>query len=495
MTSAGGLTVAMALVFAFESLLGQEKVTPADPRYAYYRRGQFYQLHGKYDSALVYFQKQQVDGVGDNNFKKQIDKRILECRSGITLALSPRNFIITNLGPQVNSEFEDYAPVLSEDEDLLVFTSRRLAGNISNQRDREGNYYEDIFSSRRDNGQWTDAKNVGKPVNTQFHDSDLALSADGKQLYLYTDENEGDILISEFENGKWSLPKPMPFPINTPYHESSVSVSTNGKQMFVASERPGGLGGLDIYLIEMDQAGQWLPARNLGIGINSEWDEDSPHIDNDGNTLYFSSTGHNSMGGYDLFRSMEMSGAWSNAENLGVPINTPQNDSYFVSTSDGKRAYYSSVRPGGLGKEDIYVIALPPELARAEVPRNSGDGIQRIPTNPGGVHFKVVYFDFGSASLSAGAQEQLNLFAEYNLHSKSTIQIRGHTDYLGTEKFNDSLSLSRAKIVAAYLKSKGMDSIKMDIQGWGFHRPMVSNDDERDGCALNRRVEIRVIDN
>ncbi|MEJ0056484.1 MAG: hypothetical protein WDN75_13030 [Bacteroidota bacterium] len=299
---------------------------------------------------------------------KEVRKRIFECESGKKLLLSPRDFIITNLGPGINSTSADYAPVVSENETLLVFTSRRPEGNLSKQKSTDGDYFEEVFFSRRQAGVWTPAQPIGPPVNTPFHNSNIALSADGRQLFLYTDSNEGDILLSEMVNGKWTQPKPLPFPVNTKDHESSVAITSDGNKLFVASERAGGMGGSDIYLVEKNSAGQWSSAKNLGPSINTEWDDDSPFIDYDGQALYFSSKGHNSIGGYDIFRSLLKGDAWTPAENLGLPINTTSNDSYFVSTADGARAYYSSVRSGGFGEEDIYMITLPAELVRDETP-------------------------------------------------------------------------------------------------------------------------------
>lgn len=493
-----GLLLVVGLGLGLLAGHAQQPTLRSDKSDINFRKAAAFQLQGKYDSALIYFLESKGEEKRDLATLKRIDKRIAECASGKELMKAPRNFIITNLGPQINSEFEDYAPVLTQDEHLMVFTSRRLSGNMSSQKDAEGNYFEDIFFARQESGHWLMAENMGRPVNTPFHDSNLALSGDGKQLYLYTDENAGDMLVSEFVNGQWEPPKRMPSPVNTPYHESSVSVSPDGKRIFVASERPGGRGGSDIYVIEKNQAGQWLPAHNLGLKVNTEWDEDSPFIDSDGQTLYFSSTGHNSMGGYDLFRSKEKEGAWSTPENLGVPINTPGNDSYFVSTYDGKRAYYSSVRDGGFGKEDIYLIALPKELVRAEEqlpkattsPEMKKEGSQNVLPE-----YLFVYFEFGSAKLIDNAVEQLATLARQIRSNSPKILIEGHTDNVGAERFNQALSLARARTVASYLQSKGVASSRVEIHGWGTKRPLVSNEDEIEGRALNRRVEIRVIDN
>ncbi len=463
-----------------------------------YQRGQYFHRRLSFDSAIINYRqyhKSLVSQHADREKLKEVEKRILECESGIILMREPRRFSVIDLGSEINSPYEDYAPVLSEDERTLVFTSRRPDGNLNVQKLPDGKYFEDVFLAHKENGGWSQAENMGPPVNTMYHDSDLALSADGKQLFLYSDANEGDILISSYLNGKWSQPKPLPSPINTPYHESSIS--TDGKRFFVASERPGGMGGSDIWQIEKNSTGQWK-STNLGASINTEWDEDGPFIDYDGATLYFSSRGHNAMGGFDIFRSLWKTNHWVAAENLGFPINTPENDSYFVGTRDGKRAYYSSVRKGGFGAEDIYMISLPKELEREEKVKNTTDGalgenpeLQEGVTQPS----LVIYFGFRSSVLSDLAHDQLEAFLRQVKEKGSIIHLAGHTDDVGSVEFNESLSMARAIAVESYFKSNGIHADRLKPRGWGAKRPAASNGNEKDGRALNRRVEIRVINN
>lgn len=463
-----------------------------DPRHenqVLYEEGKTFQNRLEFDSAIALYNRyyewanQHKDAIG----QKEVKKRILECESGKRLVSLPRQFVVTNLGPAVNSSFEEYAPVLNADESLLVFTSRRPGENLNRETSTDGKSYEDIFFSHREEGEWKTAKNMGSPVNTPFHDSNLALSSDGKQLFIYSDSNGGDILVSHYLNGAWSQPRPMPWPINTAYHESSIS--TDGKRFFVASERPGGLGRSDIWLVEKNTSGQWRSA-NLGPAVNTAWDEDGPFIDYDGRTLYFSSRGHDSMGGFDIFRSQWIAGRWQMAENLGYPINTPDNDSYFVATRDGKRAYYSSLRSGGLGEEDIYMITLPGELTRNE----STDSIPSPNPAPGIKQPLVIHFEFRSSELSELARHELREFID-QLKPGVHVQIEGHADNIGQEPFNIDLSMARASSVFTFLKENGVPEDRMTTKGWGTRKPVASNANEKDGRALNRRVEVSVIDN
>jgi outer membrane protein OmpA-like peptidoglycan-associated protein len=463
-----------------------------------YAKGQRLHRNMEFDSAIVFYQRYltRVDA-SDSKKVKETRKRIAECESGKRLSMMPRDFVITNLGPEINSASADYAPVLNEDETLLVFTSRRPDGNLSKQKSEDGDYFEDIFFSIGDGMRWAKAQPMSSPINTPFHNSNLAVSADGKQLFLYNDANEGDILVSELANGKWSQPKSLPYPVNTRYHESSLAITADGNRMFVASERPGGLGGSDIYIIEKNPTGQWGSAKNLGPSINTEWDEDSPFIDYDQQALYFSSNGHNSIGGYDIFRSLLKNGIWMPAENLGLPINTTANDSYFVSTDDGKRAYYSSVREGGSGQEDIYLITLPKELIREEAPPVA-KSIQ--PEISSSVSFRnlsaIIYFESGSSRLSSVDQIRLNQFLEeVKKIINPVVVVDGHTDNTGSERINNSLSLSRSNAVKTVLTEGGLNAEAISINAWGETMPIASNDDEKEGRELNRRVVVRVISN
>jgi len=240
-----------------------------------------------------------------------------------------------------------------------------------NQNDDTDNKpFEYIFTSRKVNGIWQPAENIGAPVNSEYHDSNLALSADGQTLFIYKTDNGGDIYYSNRNsNGTWSVPVPLPGIINSSFEEKSISISPDEKTLYFSSNRPGGFGGLDIYKATLNEKGEWSNVKNLGPKINTPEDDDGPFIDYDNKTLYFSSKGRKGMGGFDIYKAVydEATMEWSEPENLGYPINTPDNDIYFVSTRDGKRAYYSSVREDGLGYDDIYMITIPePQVAQKD---------------------------------------------------------------------------------------------------------------------------------
>ncbi|MEM7550007.1 MAG: OmpA family protein [Bacteroidota bacterium] len=349
-----------------------EKVYELNPRYRFdllYRIGEGYQLSVDFEKALDYFNQYKQKLIDDKNYRgqdkielSQVNRRIEECENGLILVANPAHYSIQNMGSSINGSEREYGPTINEDETIMVFTSRRRDGNLNENVDDDNVPFEDIFISRKDeSGNWGYAENIGEVINTLYHDSNLSLSADGKQLYIYSDENNGDIYVSNLNSdGTFSTPLPVSENINSSYKESSMSVTADGQRAFFMSDRPGGFGGQDIYICEKDSEGQWSKSKNLGEKINTEYDEDGPFIDFDGQTLYFSSQGRGGMGGYDIFRSDydETTEEWSEPINLGYPINTPDNDVFFVVSKDRKRGYYASVREDGLGYTDIYKVEL-----------------------------------------------------------------------------------------------------------------------------------------
>jgi tetratricopeptide (TPR) repeat protein len=269
---------------------------------------------------------------------------------------------IKNLGMYVNSPQQDYAPVLSPNQEELFFTSRR-PGGTNNETDGSGDFYEDIYSIKKINDMWLPPQNIGYPLNSSTHDATVSMSFDGKEMLIYrTSPNltGGDLLISSIEKGKWKEPKKLFDRINSNYQEASASTSLDGAEMFFSSDRPGGFGGKDIYRVVKLPDGQWSYPLNLGPDVNTPYDEDAPFIYTPTGTLYFSSKSHSTIGGYDIFSSNRLGEEnWSEPENLGFPINSVKDDIYFTLTIDGETGYFSSDRPEGLGKQDIYEVSIP----------------------------------------------------------------------------------------------------------------------------------------
>ena len=365
-----------------------------DPGYRFdleYWIGYSYQFGLNFNKAIDFYNRYHDKLIKKPNYQgkdkvdlKEVDRRIQECNNGKEFVANPKPFSIVNIGREINSEFEDYAPVLTSNESEIVFTTRRRDGNTNENVADDNKPFEDIFTTDKKNGSWGRSKNIGPTINTKFSESTLAFSPDGNTLFVYKDEGNGDIFYTEKQNdGTWGVLEALPGIINSTYRESSVSITADGELLYFASERPGGFGGSDIYLCTKDSRGEWSKVKNLGATINTELDEDGPFIDYSGKTLYFSSEGKKGMGGFDIFKTNLINidkNEWSEPENMGYPINSPDDDIYFSGTKDGKHWYYSSVREDGLGYSDIYMI-MPSEEAKKTpvVPIKEPDPVKVVP--------------------------------------------------------------------------------------------------------------------
>jgi len=274
---------------------------------------------------------------------------------------NPHRSVIKNIGKEINSPFADYVPVIMPDESELYFTSKR-EGSSNNKKNGDNTFFEDVYVSSKIDGAWTNAVNIAEPVNSETNDGCVALSPDGQRMIVFrtsVDKLSGDLYITQIgPNNKWEPLQLMNEKINSPYIETSACFSTDTSEIYFSSDRPGGMGGKDLYRIKKLPNGQWSAPMNLGPGVNTIYDEDSPFMHPDGITLYYSSKGHNTMGDYDVFRSTWNSGTnlFSQAENLGYPINDVNCDIFFVLSVDGQRGYYSSVKDETFGGVDIYQV-------------------------------------------------------------------------------------------------------------------------------------------
>ncbi len=275
----------------------------------------------------------------------------------------PVEFEIKNMGPVINTQYAEYSPVISVDENAIFFTSTRLRSDSSNfsVKDKNtGDYFEDIYVSYRDRkGEWQDPELL--EINTPDHSATVNVSIDGQVLYIYKDDKgAGNLYETKLVGETWTNPELIKGAVNSSSWEPHIAVSADGQLAFFVSNRLGGLGGRDIYRTRMLPTGEWGKAENLGPGINTPFEEDAVFISADGTNLYFSSEGHSSMGGFDILRSsLDAEGNWTPPQNLGYPVNTVDDDVFMVITADGKRAYYSSFKEAGYGQKDIYVINLP----------------------------------------------------------------------------------------------------------------------------------------
>ncbi len=299
------------------------------------------------------------------------DLGLAQCQVAKKLLRNPKNFVISNIGDVINTEYDEYSPVITMDESALFFTSRRLRKDSSNAgvfSPQDGKYYEDVYVSYKNlkTGDWMEPEILSK-ISRKPGDNEatISVSGDGQLLFIYRgDKGNGDIYVSENDGDKFGYPRPIGegekiTDINSDSWETHATISADGRTLYFVSDRPGGLGGRDIYRSVKLPNGEWSKALNIGAPINTPYDEDAPFFHPDGKTLYYSSNGPKSMGGFDIFFSLNIEGdKWSEPFNIGYPLNSVKDDIFFTTTADGQRGYFSSAKKGGYGEKDIYTIDL-----------------------------------------------------------------------------------------------------------------------------------------
>jgi hypothetical protein len=337
----------------------REKAAPVN---AFYYYGEALHLNYKFDEAIANYEKfksflkpKQTDMITD------VNRHIEISNNAKALVSAPINISISNLGDSINTSFPDYSPVLSADEKTIIFTSRR-PGSTGGDKTDEDQFYEDIYISyKKSDSTWTTPVSISPNINTISHEASVGLSADAQTLLIYKDGNGGDIYSSNLEGDSWTYPVQLGSDINSPSWETSACLTPDGNTLYFVSDRKeGGLGGRDIWKCVKLPNGKWSKAMNLGAPVNTPYDEESPFIHPSGNVLFFSSKGHQTIGGFDIFFSTRSEKGWEEPLNIGYPINTTDDDVFYVTSPDGKRGYYSSSsRSEGYGEKDIYMISIP----------------------------------------------------------------------------------------------------------------------------------------
>ncbi|MBN8697524.1 MAG: PD40 domain-containing protein [Bacteroidetes bacterium] len=357
------------------------------PEMAYYYLGLAYRLQYNFNESNAYFNKFK-DIVGNKNtvLIKDLEKQIETNFNAIEYTKDTAEVTIVSLGDSINSKYPEYSPVISADESVIIFTSRRNtnlgASNAAGEAIAEDIYY----SLKKKDGTWSSPRSISENINTFGNEANIGLSADGQQLFIYKDVNGGDIYYSNLEGDSWSMPLALTSSINSKYWETHATLTADGNTLyFVSDKKEGGFGGRDIWRCVKLPNGQWSMPLNLGPQINTSYDEDAPFIHPDGVTLFFSSNGHKSIGGFDIFKVVKNDeGKWGTPENMKAPINTPDDDIFYVQSGDGKRGYFSSVRKEGLGEKDLYMINFEKSIAEPLTLLKgylTFDGTDKVPAN------------------------------------------------------------------------------------------------------------------
>lgn len=339
----------------YEYALANGKNMPAS---LYYDLGTIYLKDENVQKALENFNKfREVSSKADKKVMAMADEAIQTCHHAAALMSVPRNFTVHHFNSIINTKYTEYNPVLSADESVMAFTALRPNTGKTRTGDK---FIEEIYITFNNSGGWSEPKVV--PVSHGYNVGTAGLAADGQKMLIFMggSVDPGSLFQITKAGEAWGKPGLITPTINTPkYLESTASITPDGKTIYFASDRISGAGGLDIYKTAMLANGTWSPPVNLGPEINTKANEDAPFIHPDQKTLFFTSDGHNSMGGRDIFVTRLVDNKWTNPENMGYPINTTANDNYFTLLADGTRGYFSSDRKGGMGGQDIYYIDMP----------------------------------------------------------------------------------------------------------------------------------------
>ena len=296
---------------------------------------------------------------------------IQECGSAVILTKDTLKVAIENLGTNINSTSDDYSEVLTDDGNTMYFASRRQIPK-SGKRHPDTKFDENIFRSLLEAGNWMPSVSAGKNLTTRLCEAPLYINSAKNLLYIYAGySGSGDIKMSMNKKGEWRKPQSIPYRINTRAAETSFTISPSGNEIyFVSGNSKNSIGGKDIYFIKKLNARKWTKPLNAGRLINTIYDEESVRFSRTGDTLWFSSQGHNSIGGFDIFYTIkDKNGAWDTVRNIGYPVNTPWDDLfYYPSAVNDSLFYFVSNRAGGYGGTDIYqgrilpkpVLVVPP---------------------------------------------------------------------------------------------------------------------------------------
>lgn len=374
----------------------------------FYNLAQLEMAVGKYEDAKADFEQFLKKAHMNPDSKENAERQLENCKFAINAIKNPVPFEPKNMGPSINSQYYEYFPAITADDQTFLFT-RNLRGT-------GGDAQEDFLFSKKINGEWQPAKMMGSGINSNENEGAPSLSADGQILFFtvcpmiqgYGNDRKGfgacDIFYSEKVGENWSKALNVGQAINSKFRETQPSFSSDGKSLYFVSNRPGGLGAHDIYVSVLKDDGSWAAPKNLGSKVNTAGDEQSVFIHPDGRTLYFGSNGHTGMGGFDIYVSrMSPAGEWQIPVNLGYPINTYSDEHSLLVNGAGDLAYFASERPGGFGGLDMYQFPLY-EAARPEkITYMKGKVYDAKTKAPLAAHFELIDLETAKPVMSSDA--------------------------------------------------------------------------------------------
>ena len=552
------------------------RINPTFDKKAYYLLANLEYEKGMYENAKKDYESYLKFPNVNPNFADMARYNLNNCIFSINAIKNPVPFEPKNLGAAINSPFDEYFPAITADEKTFLYTRNNRTQTIPMQEDFllshkvDGNWQKaDLITGNINTSGNEGAPSLSADGQILFYvacaEIDVSYGA-GRKGY-----GSCDIFYTQKNGNKWGPTFNLERPINTPYYETQPSYSADGKTLYFVSRRPGGVGSTDIYVSALSDENYWSEPKNLGPKINTPGKEESVFIHPDGKTLYFASDGHPGLGGLDLFVSqLDENGKWGEPVNLGYPINTYGDENSLIVGAGGSIAYFASSRKGGYGGLDLYQFELHESVrptsvtyvngkvydAKTKVPvgarfelidletakqvvvssANSGNGefLVTLPVDknyalnvsqPGYLFYsenfslkelkdknKPFVMDVPLQSLDTGSIVELkNIFfetAKFDLKPESKaeldklvgflntnktlrIELGGHTDNVGDKKMNITLSQNRAKSVFDYLITNGIDVKRLTYKGYGDTKPKVANDSD-EHRSINRRTEFKV---
>jgi outer membrane protein OmpA-like peptidoglycan-associated protein len=527
--------------------------------------GESYFNTGEYPEAKAQFEQYlSQDNIAPAR-KQQAERFIINSDFAAEAIKNPVLYNPLNLGKGVNTADQEYLPNVTADDSTLIFT-------------RKGRTGEDFYISYLTEQGWSMATGLSNKINTPGNEGAQCISPDGQYLFFAgCNRKDGmgkcDIYYSRLVGKEWSAPQNLGPPVNTPAWESQPALSADGKTLYFVSDRKGGLGSYDIWQSTYAGDGKWSAPVNLGPTINTPYEEMSPFIHSDNQTLYFSSDGWPGFGNRDIFYSRKgKDGRWQEPENIGYPINTYKEESSLFLNTDGKKGYFASNNLEGMGGMDIYTFEIPEKARPRFVTYVKGIVKDKFSTQPLQANFEIIdvatgdtlvssnsnlatgqflatlpagktyglnvnkegylfysdnfslsykqykepfqldvplqriqvgskialrniFFETGSFKLKNESKYELTKLVQFMKSNPTVIlEVGGHTDNVGDDKTNMTLSNNRAKTVYDYLVKLGIAPERLKYKGYGETSPVESNTTEN-GRANNRRTEVKILGN
>jgi outer membrane protein OmpA-like peptidoglycan-associated protein len=478
------------------------------PRESLFALARIYHIDNQFDKAIECYENYR-NAMIKQKFAdiEYVNAQIKSCELAKSMVRKPVFVEFLDPANGLNQYTANYNPVFSGNDSIVIYMA-------------DEPLHHAILMSHRSGERWSDPVILNSELNSDGDCYPTSLSFDGKELYLVkTNHLEADIYVSRFSKGHWTKIEKLNGNVNTEYFESHACISADGRKLYFTSDRPGGQGALDIWVSEKSPGGDWGSARNLGPEVNSFYNEETPFITGDGKKLFFSSQGHATMGGYDIFISTLLpDGKWSFPENIGYPVSTSDDDLFYVPRRNGVWGYFSTIIDTLSSNRNIYAVRIGPkeniQIGIKKQVEEVHDSIEEEAASFPGEQQEIalpehlpadqyyvlnsIMFGFDKYDLDEEAQREADRILEVLLkYPDIQIELTGHTDALGTDEYNIRLSKNRATAVADYLTKHGVSSGRITIKGTGEAKPVAINKyedgtDSPEGRRLNRHVSFRL---